>query len=239
MLKLQRAAGLLLVAVGAAAEGFHFAGALPLDAAIGAHCSMVFGAALYAMTMTGGKAEALLALAPVPVLAPAAAVLLAWRRGHLPRHARAPRRLVGPREGLALALGLAAVGTAAAQFPPARFLLGEPEPPLETVTYGIELVDESPFRMTFERGSRDMTPEAEAVLHRAVAAFNQTPDTTMVVSGSKASFEPYDVALAAERAEAVRARLVYLYGISGSRIRTGDYFTANHREAGAVEIRFE
>lgn len=239
MLKLQRAAGLLLAAAGAAIEGAHLAGALPLDAAIGAHCAAVLGAALYALTMTGGKAEALLALAPVPVLAPAAAVLLAWHRGHLSRPARAPRRLPRLSEGLALALGLAAVGTGTSLCQPARFLLGEPEPPRETVSYGIELVDESPFHLTFDRGSHVLTPEAEAVLHKAVAAFHESPDRTLLVSGSKATFEPYDAALAAERARAVRARLVYLYGISGSRIRTGDHFEPDPAAQGAVDVHIK
>lgn len=236
MLKLQRAAGLLLVAAGAAAEAFHLADALPLDAAIGAHCAAVLGAALYALTMTGRTAEALLALAPVPVLAPAAAVLLAWQRGHLSRLARAPRRPVGLGEGLALALGLAAVGAGTAYSPQARVLLGEAEPPRDTVSYGVELVEQGPFHLAFERGSRVLSPAAEAVLHKAVAAFNESPDNVLTVNGSESTFEPYDAALAAERAEAVRARLVYLYGISGSRIETGVYFEPNEKTGGAVDV---
>lgn len=35
------------------------------------------------------------------------------------------------------------------------------------------------------------------------------------------------------------ARLVYLYGISGSRIRTGDHFEPGHAAEGAVDVHIK
>ena len=103
MLKAQRAVGLSLVALGVAAEASAFmAGSLSFGAGlpasfIAARCAAVFGAALYSLTMTGRLADALPALLPVPALAPALAVLSAWRRGDLSRPSPAPRR--GPAAG--------------------------------------------------------------------------------------------------------------------------------------------
>lgn len=235
MLKVQRAVGLLLVALGGAFEASALSSGLPSlgaglpDSLIAARCAAVFGAALYSLTMTGRLADALTAVLPVPVLAPAAAVILAWKRGDLARAAPAPRRVVRWGEAFSLALTLAGAGWGASAYGPS--LLGAlpavaTESPAATVPEAPATplllephVGSALYQVEFRPASSEVDVEGRALLRRLAETMQYYPLDDILVSADAVSSDADAMALAQSRLEAVSDRLV-AGGIDRRRIRS-------------------
>lgn len=233
MLRVQRAAGLLLVALGGAAEASAlFAGLPSFDAgswvaAVPARCAAVFGAALYALTMTGRLRDALPAVLPVPVLAPLAAVLLSGKRGDLSRPAPAARRLVRFGEGAALALALTALGGALSAYGPALLAARAAAPgwvvtpapgPVEPAAPA-EPVGAISYEVGFRVGTAEMTEEGRSILSRVADTMHYYPLDDLLLSAATESDDADAAALALARLEAVRRALVDR-GLKDARIQT-------------------
>lgn len=236
MLKLQRASGLVLVVLGGAAEAVAL-DAGRLDCVILSHCAAAFGAVLYSLTMTGRRTDALTALLPIPVLAPVAAVLLAWKRGDLSRPAPAPRRVVRFAEGVGLALALTAVGAGASALrpsllaalaptalpaaePPARPVLPAPalEPPPEPVA-APEAVGAVLYQVRFVPARSELGSEARSLLSRVADTMHYYPLDDVLLTSAAPEGSADDTALAAARLAEVRRTLMDM-GLRPSRIRS-------------------
>ena len=236
MLKVQRAVGLALVALGGAFEASALSSGLPSlaaglpDSLIAARCAAVLGAALYSLTMTGRLADALTALLPVPVLAPAAAVLLAWKRGDLARAAPAPRRVVRLGEAFSLAFALAVAGWGASAYGPS--LLGA-LPAVARETPAATAVRTTPatpllldrhvgsalYQVEFRPASVEVDVEGRALLGRLAETMQYYPLDDVLVSADAMSSDADAMALARSRLEAVSDRLV-AGGVDRRRIRS-------------------
>lgn len=239
MLKVQRAVGLALVALGGAFEASALSSGLPSlaaglpDTLIAARCAAVLGAALYSLTMTGRLADALTALLPVPVLAPAAAVLLAWKRGDLSRAAPAPRRVVRLGEAFSLALALAGAGWSVSAYGPSLFgalpaLAREapPAPLAPTVRPAPTtplLLDQSVgsvlYQVSFRPGQADLDADARSLLGRITDTMHYYPLDDLLLSADVPAADPDARGLAQSRLQAVLNQLV-ASGLDRRRIRT-------------------
>lgn len=235
MLKVQRAVGLLLVALGGAYEASALSNGLPSlaaglpDSLIAARCAAVFGAALYSLTMTGRLTDALTAVLPVPVLAPAAAVLLAWKRGDLSRAAPAPRRVVSLGEAFALAFALAGAGWSASAYGPSLFgalpaLAREaPAAPVRPAPTTPLLPDQSVgsvlYQVTFRPGQSDLDADARSLLGRVTDTMHYYPLDDLLLSADVPAADRDARGLAQSRLQAVLNQLV-ASGLDRRRIRT-------------------
>lgn len=243
MLKTQRGIGLLLAAGGAALEALTFSPAWleagPPGLAVAGRCAAVFGAALYALTMTGRRADALVALLPVPVLAPVAAVLLSWRRGDLARPA--PRRLVEVGECLSLALGTALLGWGmAAHWPaglgPRPAIAYEAPPPAPVAAPAAPAERESAgsvhYQVWFVSDGTVLTTESERVLSRVADTLLYYPLDDLYLRAEAPAGDVGATALALSRLEAVRSALA-ARGVRRERTRTG---VAEGTRQGGVDV---
>lgn len=235
MLKVQRAVGLLLVALGGALEASALSSGLPSlaaglpDSLIAGRCAAVLGAALYSLTMTGRLADALTAVLPVPVLAPAAAVLLAWKRGDLARAAPAPRRVVSFGEALSLGLALAGAGWSASAYGPSLFgalpaLAREaPVAPVRPAPMTPLLLDQSVgsvlYQVTFRPGQADLDADAKSLLGRVTDTMHYYPLDDLLLSADVPAADADARGLAQSRLQAVLNQLVAA-GLDRRRIRT-------------------
>ncbi|TBR16737.1 hypothetical protein EPO15_18620 [bacterium] len=222
MLKAQRAVGLLLVALGGAGEVVGLDSGL-FDAVVLSHCAAAFGAALYALTMTGRLTDALTALLPVPVLAPAAAVLLAWKRGDLARPAPQPRRTMRFAEGAGLALALAALGEGAHAYGPALWDVPAavaretPKALPAPVAAPVESEGTVLYQVHFLPGKAELTDEGRALLDRIADTMHYYPLDDLQLSAAAPTGEPDVTALSLARLEEVEQGLADR-GLARSRI---------------------
>ena len=224
MLKTQRALGLLLVALGGAVEASRLDwGVPPLDMisqalVLPAHGLAAFGAALYALTMTGRWVDALPALLPIPVLAPAAAVVMAWRRGDLSRAAPAPRRVIGGGEAFGLMLGLAALSFGASSLrasysePPSlayRWTARpSPAPAPAPVSSPADVQAAVSYEVAFIGGTSELTAQSRSVLGRVADTMHYYPLDDLLLSAPSPTVGDDDVALAQARLISVKHALI-------------------------------
>lgn len=230
MLKAQRAAGLLLVVLGGAAEVAALDGGR-FDWVVLSHCAAAFGAVLYSLTMTGRKTDALTAILPVPVLAPVVAVLLAWKRGNLSRPALAPRRVVRFGEAAGLALGLAALGFGASALRPAVLAARAPKPlaaaaPAARPALPAPVPVEEPqragavvYQVRFVPAKAEMDAESRSILSRVADTMHYYPLDDILLTSPAPDGTPDDTALAAARLAEVRRTLMDM-GLRSERIRS-------------------
>lgn len=227
MIKFQRAAGLLFVLLGGAGEAVAF-DAGRLDALLVSRCAAFFGAVLYSLTMTGRKTDALTALLPIPVLAPAAAVLLAWKRGDLSRPSPAPRRVARFAEVVGLGLGLAVVGGGASAYAPSiptarAQMLSWVAKPLPVAPAPVQpAVDRATainYQVRFLPGKAEVNDEGRSILGRVADTMHYYPLDDILLSAAVPTADVDGTALSLARLEEVRQSLVD-HGLDRRRIRT-------------------
>lgn len=245
MLKVQRAAGLLLVALGGAFEASALAAAYPaiglgsLDAVLPARCAAVFGAALYALTMTGRLRDALPALLPVPVLAPLAAVVSAWRRGDLSRPALAPRRLIGFGEAAALAVALAALDLGGVKYGPALFetrpavAQEAARPAAPASRQQLDSLGTISYQVDFHAGTAVIKDESSSVLGRVADTMHYYPLDEVLLAARSPTADAEDLLLAERRLAAAR-RVLADRGLDPERVKSQVRFGAG--PAATVDI---
>lgn len=230
MIKFQRAAGLLFVLLGGAGEAVAF-DAGRLDTLLVSRCAAFFGAVLYSLTMTGRKTDALTALLPIPVLAPAAAVLLAWKRGDLSRPSPAPRRVARFAEVVGLGLALAAVGGGASAYAPSIPMarahmtswvakpLPAPVAPAPVLAAPAETAYSIVYQVHFLPGKVEMNDESRSILNRVADTMHYYPLDDILLTAPLPTGDADGTALSLARLEEVRQDLVD-HGLRRSRIRT-------------------
>ena len=230
MLKAQRAAGLLFVLLGGAGEAVAF-DAGRLDALLVSRCAAFFGAVLYSLTMTGRKTDALTALLPIPVLAPAAAVLLAWKRGDLTRPSPAPRRVARFAEVVGLGLALAVAGGGASAYAPsiptarAHMMnwvakpLPAPVAPAPAPVVPTVMDHAVAYQVRFLPGKIEMNDESRSILGRVADTMHYYPLDDILLTAPLPTGDADGTALSLARLEEVRQDLVD-HGLRRSRIRT-------------------
>lgn len=230
MIKFQRAAGLLFVLLGGAGEVVAL-DAGRLDSLLVARCAAFFGAVLYSLTMTGRKTDALTALLPVPVLAPAAAVLLAWKRGNLSRPSPAPRRVARFAEVVGLGLALAALGGGASAYAPSIPMaraqiqnwvakpLPAPVAPAPVLAVPAAAAYAVAYQVRFLPGKAEVNDEGLSILGRVADTMHYYPLDDILLTAPLPTGDADGTALSLARLEEVRQDLVD-HGLRRSRIRT-------------------
>lgn len=220
-LKLQRGIGLALAAAASAFE-YTLLQAPDPSSFILAHCAAAYGVALYSLTMTGRASPALAALVPVPVLSPLAAVWMAWRQGH--RSGLSGQRVgtLGEVLGLALALGVLGGGGAKVwESGAAQRLLPAPKAVERTAqpVPRTSLAQSISYRVPFFSGTDVSTRDGAAIVARVADTMHYYPLDDVQLLAPAPTDSAADTALAARRAEAVKAQLVR-QGLKPDRVRT-------------------
>lgn len=174
--------------------------------------------------MTGRRADALVALLPVPVLAPLAAVFLSWKRGDLARPM--PRRLVGFGECAALALGASVFAWGAAHHWPSVGLARpaiafEARKPVVPVTPepAVESASAVNYQVYFIGGAAVLAADSRGVVSRIADTLHYYPLDGVLLSIAAPTDGPYDVGFAEKRLEAVRRELER-HGVNRDRVRS-------------------